>query len=33
VRIYDTCVTLAHLLGLPASDQWEGRVIEEALLP
>lgn len=33
VRIYDTCVTLAHILGLPASDQWEGRVIEEALRP
>ncbi|HWL54769.1 MAG TPA: alkaline phosphatase family protein [Chthoniobacteraceae bacterium] len=30
VRIYDTCVTLAHVLGLPMSDQWEGRVIEEA---
>ncbi len=30
VRIYDTCVTLAHLLGLPMSDQWEGRVVEEA---
>lgn len=33
VRIYDTCVTLAHLLGLPMSNQWEGRVIEEAILP
>lgn len=32
VRIYDTCVTLAHILGLPLSEQWEGRVIEEALL-
>ncbi len=30
VRIYDTCVTLAHLLDLPMSDQWEGRVIKEA---
>jgi len=32
VKIYDTCVTLAHVLGLPLSDQWEGRVIEEAPL-
>jgi predicted AlkP superfamily pyrophosphatase or phosphodiesterase len=32
VRIYDTCVTLAHLLGLNPSPEWEGRVITEALL-
>jgi predicted AlkP superfamily pyrophosphatase or phosphodiesterase len=31
VRIFDTCVTLAHLLGLPPSTEWEGRVITEAL--
>jgi predicted AlkP superfamily pyrophosphatase or phosphodiesterase len=31
VRIYDTCVTLAHLLGLPPAPEWDGRVIEEAL--
>lgn len=31
VRIYDTCVTLAHLLDLPLSPTWEGRVIEEAM--
>jgi predicted AlkP superfamily pyrophosphatase or phosphodiesterase len=31
VRIYDTCTTLAHILGLPASREWDGRVIEESL--
>jgi predicted AlkP superfamily pyrophosphatase or phosphodiesterase len=31
VRIYDTCVTLAHVLGLKPSREWEGRVVEEAL--
>lgn len=31
VRIYDTCVTLAHVLGLPPSPAWEGRVVQEAL--
>jgi bisphosphoglycerate-independent phosphoglycerate mutase (AlkP superfamily) len=31
VRIYDTCVTLAHLLGIPTSPHWEGRIIQEAL--
>jgi predicted AlkP superfamily pyrophosphatase or phosphodiesterase len=31
VRIWDTCVTLAHVLGLQPSDQWEGRVVTEAL--
>lgn len=30
VRIFDTCVTLAHLLGLEKAPQWEGKVIEEA---
>ncbi|HZO90192.1 MAG TPA: alkaline phosphatase family protein [Chthonomonadaceae bacterium] len=30
VRIYDTCPTLAALLGLPPAREWEGRVIEEA---
>ena len=32
VRIYDTCVTLAHLLDVPQSEQWEGKVVDEALL-
>jgi hypothetical protein len=31
VRIYDTCCTLAALLGLPAAREWEGRIVEEAL--
>jgi predicted AlkP superfamily pyrophosphatase or phosphodiesterase len=31
VRIYDTCVTLSHLLGIPRSEEWDGRVIHEAL--
>lgn len=31
VRIYDTCVTLAHVLGLTPSPEWEGRVVSEAL--
>jgi predicted AlkP superfamily pyrophosphatase or phosphodiesterase len=31
VRIYDTCVTLAHILELPPSDQWEGKIIQGAL--
>jgi predicted AlkP superfamily pyrophosphatase or phosphodiesterase len=30
VRIYDTCPTLAALLGLHPAPQWEGKVIEEA---
>jgi predicted AlkP superfamily pyrophosphatase or phosphodiesterase len=30
VNIYDTCVTLAHILGLPPSREWEGKVITEA---
>lgn len=32
VRIYDTCSTLAALLGLPLAREWEGRVVEEALI-
>jgi predicted AlkP superfamily pyrophosphatase or phosphodiesterase len=31
IRIYDTCVTLASLMGLPQSPAWEGRVVDEAL--
>lgn len=31
VRIYDTCPTLAAVLGLTPSDAWDGRVISEAL--
>ena len=30
VRIYDTCVTLAHVLGLEPSPEWDGRVVTEA---
>jgi len=30
VRIFDTCVTLAHVLGLEASPEWDGRVVTEA---
>jgi predicted AlkP superfamily pyrophosphatase or phosphodiesterase len=30
VRIYDTCVTLAHVLGLTPSREWEGREVREA---
>jgi predicted AlkP superfamily pyrophosphatase or phosphodiesterase len=33
VRIRDTCVTLAHLLGLPSHRSWDGRAVEEALDP
>lgn len=32
VRIYDTCTTLAHMLGLTPAPQWEGRVVQEALI-
>jgi len=32
VRIYDTCPTLAELLGLQPAPQWDGHIIEEALL-
>lgn len=31
VELRDTCTTLAHLLGLPRSDEWEGSVVTEAL--
>jgi hypothetical protein len=31
VRIYDTCPTLAVLLGLPPAREWEGRIVAEAL--
>lgn len=30
VRIFDTCPTLAALLGLPAAQEWEGKIITEA---
>ncbi|MDX1934383.1 MAG: alkaline phosphatase family protein [Capsulimonadales bacterium] len=33
VRIYDTCPTLAHLLGLSPAPQWEGRIVTDALEP
>ncbi len=32
VKIFDTAPTLAHILGIPAARQWEGQVIEEALI-
>ncbi len=32
VRIYDTCVTLSHLLGLAARPEWDGQVIESGLI-
>jgi predicted AlkP superfamily pyrophosphatase or phosphodiesterase len=31
VRIFDTCPTLAHLLGIPPAPEWDGRVVTEAL--
>jgi predicted AlkP superfamily pyrophosphatase or phosphodiesterase len=31
VRIFDTCVTLAHVLGIPKAREWDGRVVTEAL--
>jgi hypothetical protein len=31
VNIYDTCVTLAHILGAEASLEWDSKVIHEAL--
>lgn len=31
VRIFDTCPTLATLLGLPMAKEWEGVPLEEAL--
>ncbi len=32
VDLRDTCTTLAHLLGLPRSAEWEGKVVTEALV-
>lgn len=32
VYIYDSCVTLAHILCLTPSPEWDGRVITEALI-
>jgi hypothetical protein len=32
VRIHDTCVTLAHVLGLTPSPAWEGQVIADAFI-
>jgi predicted AlkP superfamily pyrophosphatase or phosphodiesterase len=32
VRIFDTCPTLAYLLGVPSAPEWDGRVITEALV-
>jgi predicted AlkP superfamily pyrophosphatase or phosphodiesterase len=31
VRIYDSCATLAHLLGCERHPEWDGRVVTEAL--
>lgn len=31
VRIFDTCPTLAHLLGLERRPEWDGVVVDEAL--
>lgn len=31
VRIYDTCVTLAHVLGLQPNREWDGLVVASAL--
>lgn len=30
VRVFDTCPTLAHCLGIPACREWDGRVVREA---
>lgn len=32
VNLQDTCTTLAHLLDLPRSPEWEGKVVAEALV-
>ena len=32
VFIYDTCVTLAHVLGCKPSPEWDGKVVSEALV-
>lgn len=31
IVLWDTCTTLAHLLGLPQDPEWDGRVVREAL--
>ena len=31
VNIYDTCPTIAHLLGLKPAREWDGRIVHEAL--
>lgn len=31
-RIFDTCPTLAHVLGIPAAREWDGQVVHDALL-
>ncbi|MHB8995308.1 MAG: alkaline phosphatase family protein [Armatimonadota bacterium] len=31
-ELRDTCTTLAHILGLPQSAEWEGKVVAEALM-
>lgn len=31
VRIFDTCPTLAHLLGLTPAKEWDGRIVKSAL--
>jgi predicted AlkP superfamily pyrophosphatase or phosphodiesterase len=31
IRIFDTCPTLAYLLGVTPAPEWEGRVVAEAL--
>jgi len=33
VSLIDTAPTIAHLLGLPRPEEWEGQVVEEALAP
>ena len=32
VRIFDTCPTIAHMLGLSMAKEWDGLVIEDAFL-
>jgi predicted AlkP superfamily pyrophosphatase or phosphodiesterase len=31
VQIFDTCPTLANLIGIPLAPEWEGRVVREAM--
>ncbi len=33
VSLLDTAPTLAHILGVPAPEQWEGRVVDEIFVP